>query len=202
RDHRAPADPVPPRRLTRRRSARPVRGWGERWGAGVSSPEMGARRGVGESARRIGAFPRRPGACPRRVRALPGRILTPRRVLAVLAVGVLAACTGLRTVETGPPGPVQPAPSPTGPPTPAPTSGSQSGDTSDATVPVTTAPGSPPVFVDDPNRPSQPYDEALSAAFLDIEAFWRTTFPQVYGGRYQELGGGTLPAYPPPPGLP
>src|SRR5262249_29860650 len=134
-------------------------------------------------------------AYPRRVRALPGRILTPRRVLTVLAVGVLAACTGLRTVETGPPGPVQTAPRPTGPTTPAPTSGSQSGDTSDATVPVTTAPGSPPVCVDDPNRPSQPYDEALSAAFLDVEAFWRTTFPQVYGGRYQELGGGIWPVY-------
>ncbi len=117
-------------------------------------------------------------------------------VIAVaLAVAVLTACSGLRPVETRPTAPGDTTGDTTGATT-SDTTGDTTADTStDATAPVTTALGSPPVFVDDANRPLQPYDEALSAAFLDIQAYWRTTFPQVYGRPYVELGGGIWPVY-------
>jgi len=105
--------------------------------------------------------------------------------LLTACVGLLTACAGLRPVET------RPVPSPTGPPT-----ASTPDDTSvDATAPVTTAPGSPEVFEPDPRRPPQPYDEALSAAILDIEAFWRTTFPKVYGADFPDVQGGIWPVF-------
>jgi predicted metalloprotease len=123
----------------------------------------------------VGAYPRRTMSTRRRV----GGSALGMVALALVAMAVVASCAGLRAVETMPARPTSTAPD----------------TSSDATVPVTTAPGSPPVFVDDPNRPPQPYDEALSAAFLDIEAYWRTTFPQLYGGRFEELRGGIWPVY-------
>jgi predicted metalloprotease len=105
--------------------------------------------------------------------------------LLTACVGLLTACAGLRSVET------RPVPSPTGPPT----ASTPDGTSVDATAPVTTAPGSPEVFEPDPRRPPQPYDEALSAAILDIEAFWRTTFPKVYGADFPDVQGGIWPVF-------
>ena len=103
-----------------------------------------------------------------------------RPVTVATAVVLLAACSGLRSVET------QPPPAPTAPAVAAP---------DETTVPVTTAPGSPQVFEPDPARPPQPYDEALSAALLDIDAFWRATYPRIYGGAFPELKGGIWPVF-------
>ena len=102
---------------------------------------------------------------------------------AAVAVVMLAACTGLQSVEPQSAPPSRPA------------LGTPDDTAADATVPVTTAPGSPEVFEPDPRRPPQPYDEALSAALLDIEAFWRTTFPKIYGSEFPELKGGIWPVF-------
>ncbi|MCU1395509.1 MAG: hypothetical protein JWM34_3937 [Ilumatobacteraceae bacterium] len=42
----------------------------------------------------------------------------------------------------------------------------------------------------------QPYDDYLKAVFADIQDFWRTTYPQVYGGAFPELTGGIWASYP------
>src|SRR5205823_2362625 len=139
RDRRAPEDPSPPRRLTLRSPRPPA--WG---GAGPADP-----RGGHVSSELVGTRRRVAGA-----------------VALAAALVALAACAGLRSVETRPPAP-----------TPRPTNGPADDSSPDATAPVTTAPGSPEVFAPDPRRPSQPYDEALSAALLDIQAFWRQIFP-------------------------
>ncbi len=46
------------------------------------------------------------------------------------------------------------------------------------------------------NKEPQPYDDYLQAALADIQQYWRTTYPQVYGEPYQELQGGIYAAYP------
>src|SRR5205823_10496764 len=86
--------------------------------------------------------------------------------------------------------PAPTAPTSTPPPPPA------------ATTPATTAPGSPVVLQSDGNRTPQPYDEPLSAAILDIQAYWRATFPAVYGRAYSDLKGGIWPVYPGARGVP
>jgi predicted metalloprotease len=40
------------------------------------------------------------------------------------------------------------------------------------------------------------YDGYLTAAFSDIEAFWRAQFPVMYGGEFAPLAGGIYAAYP------
>jgi predicted metalloprotease len=105
-------------------------------------------------------------------------------VALAVAMATLAACAELRSVEPQPPTSA-----------PRPTTGTPDDTSPDATAPVTTAPGSPEVFVPDPRRPPQPYDEALQAAFLDIQVFWRQTFPQLYGKPFPELRGGIWPVY-------
>ena len=60
--------------------------------------------------------------------------------------------------------------------------------------PRTTEPTGP-AFELDPDKPIQPYDAYLVAAVNDIQDFWRSTFPTVYRGVYQELSGGLIPVY-------
>jgi predicted metalloprotease len=112
--------------------------------------------------------------------------------LAAASILVVAACAGDRSVLTAPTAPT----TPTTPTTTTPPTTSRPTTTLPATTaPITTAPGSPSPFVADPNRPAQPYDEALAAALDDIQAYWRTTFPAVYGSPYREVGGGIWPVY-------
>lgn len=73
----------------------------------------------------------------------------------------------------------------------------------------TTAPPEPtaetaPVipFELDPDKPAQPYDSYLATALGDIQAFWRSRFPEVYGSELVELTGGIFPMYPGKQGVP
>jgi predicted metalloprotease len=51
------------------------------------------------------------------------------------------------------------------------------------------------VNVGDAKEP-RPYDEFVAAALRDVQAFWRTTYPEVYGEPFEELAGGIFAAYP------
>ena len=42
------------------------------------------------------------------------------------------------------------------------------------------------------------YDEFVAAALSDVQAFWRTSYPEVYGEEFDELDGGIYAAYPEP----
>ena len=46
------------------------------------------------------------------------------------------------------------------------------------------------------NKPSQPYDGFLTAAFGDIQTFWNDAFPEAYGSAFEPLAGGIFAAYP------
>lgn len=45
-------------------------------------------------------------------------------------------------------------------------------------------------------KPVRPYDSYLAAALKDIQDYWRTEYPRLYGSAYTELGGGIFAAYP------
>lgn len=46
------------------------------------------------------------------------------------------------------------------------------------------------------NKPERSYDGYLTAAFSDIEAFWKAEFPTLYGGEFTPLAGHIYAAYP------
>ena len=46
------------------------------------------------------------------------------------------------------------------------------------------------------NKPPQPYDDFLQASLADIQDYWRTTFPEVYGKPFTDLTGGIWASYP------
>ncbi|MGH9134486.1 MAG: hypothetical protein ACRDZZ_11150 [Ilumatobacteraceae bacterium] len=46
------------------------------------------------------------------------------------------------------------------------------------------------------DKEPRPYDEFVAAALSDVQAFWRATYPAVYGQPYEELEGGIFAAYP------
>jgi predicted metalloprotease len=46
------------------------------------------------------------------------------------------------------------------------------------------------------NKENKPYDGYLTAAFSDIEAFWKDQFPAVYGSEFEPLSGKIYAAYP------
>jgi predicted metalloprotease len=118
-------------------------------------------------------------------------------IAGLVAVVVLAACSTSIDVRTA------------GPPRPASTAASAAATTSPGTTvapttaPPPTAPAStsPPTTPPDPStvfsssgpRTAQPYDGALSADIVDIQAYWRATFPTVYGTPYSDLQGGVWP---------
>jgi len=113
-------------------------------------------------------------------------------ILGVVIAVVLAACStsvDVRATGTRPVGPTSTAPGSTAPPSSIARPGT--------TVPVaTTAAGSPAVFSGAEDRQAQPYDEALSAAIVDLQAYWTATFPAVYGSDYTDLQGGIWPVQP------
>ena len=45
------------------------------------------------------------------------------------------------------------------------------------------------------DKPPQAYDGYMTAVFGDIQSWWETTYPQLYGSPYQPLGGGVFAAY-------
>ena len=71
-----------------------------------------------------------------------------------------------------------------------------------STSPATTAPDATDVLEGAADKKARPYDEALSAAVVDIQAYWRTTFPQVYGMSYTDVKGGIWPVQPGVVGVP
>lgn len=118
----------------------------------------------------------------------------------VVAVVVVACSTPIDVRVNGPA--VQPTtttrpPSATGATT-APSTTTPPG----TTAPATTAPDPSEVFSVSGERQSQPYDQALSAAIVDIQAYWRATFPTVYGAPYTDLAGGVWPVQPRVTGVP
>ena len=46
------------------------------------------------------------------------------------------------------------------------------------------------------DKPAQPYDGFLTAAFGDIQSFWSDAFPEAYGTAFKPLAGGIFAAYP------
>ena len=46
------------------------------------------------------------------------------------------------------------------------------------------------------DKPAQPYDGFLTAAFGDIQAFWNDAFVESYGATFEPLSGGIYAAYP------
>jgi predicted metalloprotease len=46
------------------------------------------------------------------------------------------------------------------------------------------------------DKESRPYDEFVAASLSDVQAFWRATYPEVYGQPFEELSGGIYAAYP------
>lgn len=71
------------------------------------------------------------------------------------------------------------------------------GDTTvDTTVDTTPIPVQAGIIDFGANKTPQPYDGYLTAAFSDIEAFWKAQFPTVYGKEFPPLSGGIYAAYP------
>ena len=71
------------------------------------------------------------------------------------------------------------------------------GDTTlDTTVDTTPIPVQQGIIDFGANKPERAYDGYLTAAFSDIEAFWKAQFPTVYGNDFTPLSGGIYAAYP------
>jgi predicted metalloprotease len=129
----------------------------------------------------------------------------------LVAAVVLAACSSsidVRAIGTPAPTTTQP-PSATGatsgstPSTTAPPPSTSPPSTAPAsTAPPTTPPDPATVFSTNGSRTTRPYDGPLSAAIVDIQAYWRTTFPQVYNAPYSDLQGGVWPVQPGARGVP
>jgi predicted metalloprotease len=70
------------------------------------------------------------------------------------------------------------------------------------TTPVDTTPDTTPIPVESgvidfgPNKQPRDYDGYLTAAFTDIEAFWKAQFPTLYGKDFAPLAGHIYAAYP------
>jgi predicted metalloprotease len=64
-------------------------------------------------------------------------------------------------------------------------------DTTPDTIPVTAG-----IIDFGANHVDNGYDGYLTAAFSDIETFWKDQFPGVYGSEFQPLAGGIFAAYP------
>ena len=84
-----------------------------------------------------------------------------------------------------------------------PTSPTESTEPTDPSEPTTTL----EQVIDDSNdigdvvdigddKEPRAYDEFVAAALSDVQAFWRATYPEVYGEPFEELSGGIFAAYP------
>lgn len=127
----------------------------------------------------------------------------------LLAIGLIgcAAGPGVTTDEAQPLSVVPPplptlapgtTPPPTGStpppdstiPTITPGTGDQTGPTLDPNVPTDEAwkPGD--------NKPAEPWDNYIQLVINDLQSWWTGEYPALYGGPYEPLAGGVLPAYP------
>ena len=103
-----------------------------------------------------------------------------------VTTGAVTGPAGTATgTTTAPPATTTPATTP--PPTPPPSTPPP------PTAPPTTPPDPATVFSSSGPRKPQPYDGPLSAAIVDIQAYWRATFPVIYGAPYSDLQGGVWP---------
>jgi predicted metalloprotease len=107
------------------------------------------------------------------------------------------------TNGTGDTAPDTTAPDTTGPETtspddPGPTDTAPDDTTFDTSPPDTSIPVPDDQAVIDfgDAKPERDYDGFLVAAFKDIESFWTTNFPELYGRDFQPLEGGIFAAYP------
>lgn len=76
--------------------------------------------------------------------------------------------------------------------------------TTEATT-TSDAPTSAPAVTTETTLPApEPlsYEDSISYSLDDIQAYWRETFPTVYGSRYEELTGGIYPVRPGTQGVP
>ena len=114
------------------------------------------------------------------------------------ACGADVAVTATRSEQTGPgtTSPTfEPVPDDTDP-SPIPSS-SEPALPDEPDIPVTA-----PIVVDTeainfgPNKPERDYDDFLLATLSDLDAWWATTYPEVYGEPWQPLRGDVYAAYP------
>lgn len=139
---------------------------------------------------------------PRTTPALAAVLLT--AVVVPLASQAAAPATATPTTTSVPVATVVPptsmAPGPTAAPPTAPPPSAAAPSTVPATAPGTTAaPVSPALaaVVDvGAEKQPRPYDEYLAAAIADIDAWWTTEYPRLYGQPYQPLAGGIYAGYP------
>jgi predicted metalloprotease len=132
--------------------------------------------------------------------------------LAVVAAVVVAACgSSDPQVSAGRARPIEvdttPASTDTPPPTEAPptaappvTDAPDTSADSPTTVPTDTGGGATIDF--GPGKQPRDYDSYLVKAIADIQAFWRATFPKVFGAPYVELRHGIFAVYPGRQGVP
>src|SRR4051794_1136467 len=135
-----------------------------------------------------------------------------RAALPVLLAGaLLAACgtvdagvTATRSRDNSNQAPATTSPRDTSPDTTSPGDTKPPTDTSPDDTTFDTTPTETPISLPaDQNvidfgdaKPTRDYDGFLVAAFKDIEAFWATNFPELYGRDFQPLKGGIFAAYP------
>jgi predicted metalloprotease len=135
-----------------------------------------------------------------------------RAALPVLLAGaLLAACgtvdagvTATRSRDNSNQAPATSSPRDTTPDTTSPGDTKPPTDTSPDDTTFDTTPSETPISLPaDQNvidfgdaKPKRDYDGFLVAAFKDIEAFWATNFPELYGRDFQPLKGGIFAAYP------
>ncbi len=126
-----------------------------------------------------------------------GRRTARAAILGLAAVVVLVGCSASVDVEATGVRPISP-PSTLAPQAPL------TGGVSTTAPPSTTsaAPASTDVLEGSADKQPRPYDDALSAAVVDIQAYWRTAFPKVYGLPYTDLRGGIWPVQPATVGVP
>lgn len=123
-----------------------------------------------------------------------------RSLLAILIAAGALACAGVPAASIGAPGqaaPTTPAPTASAPPTTAPGTPTT---TASPALPTTTLPVSGPPIADvvdvGGSKPERFYDGYLAAALNDIQQWWATEYPAVFGDAYTPLEGGIYAAYP------
>jgi predicted metalloprotease len=96
------------------------------------------------------------------------------------------------------------APTATDPPAPPATEppATDAPPTSSAPATVVPDPGGGATIDFGPGKQARDYDGYLLKAIADIQAFWRTTFPKVFGKPYNELQHGIFAVYPGRQGVP
>lgn len=52
------------------------------------------------------------------------------------------------------------------------------------------------LFIEGDDKPPRPYDDLVRNTVAELDCWWSDVYPELYGGEYEPLQGGVLPAYP------